>query len=142
MKWIVAVLLCGCLTGCAGQDYLMESAQAKTEIADQLAVIVGEYHGATMADLDAAEDATFNALKASIKLTPKEADAKIDKARTILDTITEKRAQESERAILSARLLAFLRKLAAQDAAITLRQTNDIDQLRDLAEKAMQGGGK
>jgi len=128
------------LGGCGGQGYLMKSARARNEIADQLGIILAEYNTATVTDLATAEAATFSALKASIKAEPDKVDEKVDKAAALLATLNEKRAQETERAVLGRRLLAYLKKLSAQDAAIVLRQTNDLDRLRDLAEKTLEGG--
>jgi len=128
------------LSGCGGQGYLMKSAEAKNDIADQLGIILAEYNTATVTDLATAEAATFSALKASIKAEPDKVEEKVDKAAALLATINERRAQETGRAVLGGRLLAHLKELAAQDAAIVLRRTNDLEQLRELAEKTFQGG--
>jgi uncharacterized lipoprotein YehR (DUF1307 family) len=136
IRTVVCLVLVGTLAGCGGQAYLMKSAAAKNDIAEQLGIILAEYNTATVTDLAAAETATFSALKASIKAEPDKVDEKVDKAAALLAIINEKRAWEAERYAIGQRHLAFLKKLAAQDAAIVLRQTNDLDQLRELAEKA------
>ncbi len=157
---LTVLLICGLATslGCGGYEYLLRSAEVKADIANQLSTGVNEYHTAAQLELTNAEQTTATALHESLlRLTtllaagqPIPPDAN-GKARTPDEIITQilalhqqsltttaaERVNENARHAAMQKLLDALRTISAKDAVIVMRQQNDMDQLKALAQDAL-----
>ncbi len=148
--------------GCGGYDYLLRSAEVRADMANEVQKGVLEYHTAAQADLSIAEDRVMDGHNEALlrmvaymqanpgKLLPPATPEGKERSpeeivlksgamlRDQLGVIQSGKSNESQRYAVLVKLLDSMRNIAAKDATIVMRQQNDVEQLKSLAEDALK----
>jgi hypothetical protein len=156
------LLLVALAAGCGGYDYLLRSAEVRATMANEIQKGVTEYHTAAQADLAIAEDRVMDGHNDALlrlvaymqanpgKLLPPAKEGEKERSpeeivlrsgqmlRDQLGVIQSGKGNEAQRFTVLVKLLDAMRNVAAKDATIVMRQSNDIDQLKQLAEDALK----
>ena len=157
---LIPVAFCGLLlSSCGSQGYRIQSAESQASLANQIDVQVSDYHAASLKQLEAKEDRTYTAHETGLLMLldytekgtplpelpspwdglPATYDSYITvliaNLKTSVDDLQSDYKNEQARYDLLRRITNAIRKIAARDVTIATRETNDIEQLRQLAEE-------
>ncbi len=154
---LVAGALVLLMAGCT-QQYRIESAAMQARLAQEAETQIGGYHAASVTLLERAQAKVENGHEQSLLLLvahlateqplpplgdiakPTATDYIQHLASTLwtsLDGVQQDRKTEAARYALLQRILAGIKKIAARNATIAMRETNDLEQLKELAEEAL-----